>query len=302
MQAISISFCSGIAHHVTDDAAKEDFLRDISDRLGVKTMMRDAKVFRPDAGHEIKGPYVACTQSRGNAYLLFLTRIGFQDVAIYVDRKVRPGYRLPRIIIDHVMFDHSLFDGTVITGEMVRSGDGEWRFLAEDILALKGKSLSKTGFRTRYSVLLHVLDESYLPSESSTHRIAAKRFFDTSARGLEALEQHAEKMPYRCSGVVLRSLVPGKSNWFFKKDFDNIIASDTDSLTKSLDISATSTPDVYETSIDGETVQIAVQSIDVSKQLASAITGRVTVPWRCKWNDEFGKWMAMPMVNGGRRH
>jgi hypothetical protein len=297
MHTVAISFCAGTAHHITDDAVKEELLRDISDRMRVRTMMREAKVYRPGAEQDTSGTYVACLQSRGNPYLLFLTRVGFCETAMYVDRKVRPGHSLPRIIIDHITFDRGLFDGTVISGEMVRSERGEWRFLAEDLLALRGKPISKnTTFRSRYSALLQIVADSYLSDEASTHRIVVKRLFSVDADGMEGLTAHAEESPYGCTGYVMKSLVPGKSNWFVRSEAAASVPAAVAEM-RLLQIAATVTPDVYEAydKDSGKSLGVVcVQGLVVSRELSEAAgTGGRRVLWACSWNDEFGKWMAV---------
>ncbi|AUF82311.1 mRNA capping enzyme catalytic domain-containing protein [Tetraselmis virus 1] len=299
-----ISFCSGIAHHITDDVIKEELLRDISDRMRVKTMMREAKVYREGSDQDTAGCYVGCLQSRGNPYLLFLTRIGFQETAMYVDRKVRTGHTLPRVIVDHIMFDQSLFDGTIITGEMVRSNDGEWRFLAEDMLAVRGKPISKMPFRLRYSALIEVVNKNYTCDESSTHGIIVKKFFPINTEGLEHMQEHYNEVPYKCTGYILRSLIPGKSSWFvkaFTNDYANkpSYVENSDTL-KILNIRSTVSPDVYE-AWEGNTDRgvVAVQSLEVSKELSLALgNSEKQIGWKCKWNPEFCKWVVMP---GGKQ-
>ena len=301
MRCVSISFCAGTAHHVADDSAKEEILRDISDRLRVRTMRREARVYRPGAGQDTSGSYVACLQSRGNPYLLLLTRVGFCDTAMYVDRKVRPGHSLPRIIVDHVMFDHDLFDGTVVSGEMVRSLSGEWRFLAEDLLALRGKPLPKSAdFRSRYASLVEVLRTAYRFDDASTHRVLAKRYFPADEGGMEALRAHAESSPYGRTGYVLKSLSPSGSNWFVRWDGPGKPLLPFDA--KALSIAPTAAPDVFEAYDPKSGAPIGlvcVQSLEVSRELAEAmsVAGERAL-WDCSWNDEFGKWMALPGGGG----
>lgn len=299
MHTVPISFCAGVAHHITDDTVKEELLRDISDRMRVRTMMREAKVYRPDAGQVTGGTYVTHLQSRGNPYVLFLTRIGFVETSLYVDRKVRPGHTLPRVIVDHVMFPPDLYDGTVLSGEMVRTNDGEWRFLVEDLLAVRGKPLGRASYRARYAALLQVVG-SCRTDDASTHRLVVKRAFSADDAGFEAMQRHAEDVPYGYTGCVYRSLVPGRSNWFVRAEGHGPARrSDADDTKKILSIRATVVPDVYEVAGDDQTGILGVQGIDVSRELAETAGRSVgkLVRWRCRWSDDFSKWMALP---GGR--
>lgn len=302
MHTVPISFCAGTAHHITDDSVKEELLRDISDRMRVRTMMREAKVFRPGAGQDTKGTYVTHLQSRGNPYVLFLTRVGFVEMSLYVDRKVRPGHTLPRVIVDHVMFSPDLYDGTVLSGEMVRTNDGEWRFLAEDLLAVRGKPLGRACYRDRYAALLQVVG-SCRTDDASTHRIAVKRVFSSDDDGFDAMQRHAEQVPYGYTGCIYRSLVPGRSNWFVRAEGRTQQQEQHNDNKKIMSIRATVTPDVYEVT-DAESGASAgilgVQGMDISRELAESVGKSAVgtpVRWRCRWSEDFSKWVALP---GGR--
>ena len=293
MHTIPISFCSGIAHHIADDIAKEDILRDVSDRLRVRTMVRDAKVYVPDQGLDTSGSYVVHLQSRGNPYLLFLNRVGFCETAMYIDRKVRTGYNLPRIIIDHVMFEPDIFSGTVISGEMVRTNDDEWIFLAEDLLAIKGTPIGRVPLRDRYAALLQVA-ASNRADGASTHRIVVKKMFEADCEGLAGLQSHAAAVPYACTGYVFRSLVPGKRNWFVRSEKPKPISS---SVTKAMKIRSSVTPDAYGV-IDPESGKdcgvLGVPGAVVSRELRETLSSSgATKTWMCRWSPEFEKWIAL---------
>jgi hypothetical protein len=301
MHTIPISFCGGLAFHIADDLAKEDILRDVSDRLRVRTMIRDAKVYSPETGSlDTVGSYVVHLQSRGNPYLLFLNRVGFCETAMYVDRKVRPGYSLPRIIVDRVMFDPELFSETVVSGEMVRSADGEWRFLAEDVLAIKGTPVGRIPFRDRYAALLQIVS-SHRTDDASTHKIVVKKMFEADCEGLAALQKHAASVPYAYTGYVFRSLIPGKRNWFVRlaASTTSTGTSGAEKSVKTMKIRSSVTPDVYDVAdpASGRPCGVlGVSGLDVSKELSSAFAdsiGRASRSWKCRWSCEFGKWMAV---------
>jgi hypothetical protein len=286
-----------MAHHITDDGVKEELLRDISDRMRVRTMMREAKVYRPGAGQDTSGSYVTHLQSKGNPYILFLTRIGFVETSVYVDRKVRPGHALPRVIVDHVMFGSDLYDGTVLSGEMIRTHDGEWRFLVEDLLAVRGKPLGRVCYRDRYAALLQVVASS-APDGASTHRVVVKRVFPSDDRGFDDMQRHAAAVPYGYTGCVYRSLVPGRGNWFVRGSGkpipDGEQARDRDIMA----LRSTVTPDVYEVyDVSGNKRGVlGVQGMEISLELSEAFGGQsgATIRWMCKWSEDFQKWQALP--------
>lgn len=298
MHTVQISFCAGMAYHITDNAVKEELLRDISDRMRVRTMMREAKVFRPDAGQDTVGTYVTHLQSRGNPYVLFLTRIGFVETSLYVDRKVRPGHTLPRVIVDHAMFAPEYYEGTVMSGEMVRTSDGEWRFLAEDLLAVRGKPLGRACYRDRYAALLQVVGTGRM-DDASTHRIVVKRVFPADDDGFDAMQRHADEVPYACTGCVYRSLAPGRSNWFVRAEACGEQVRSSSEEKRILSIRPTVVPDVYEAtdpSTGSSAGILGVQGMTISRELAETVGKSVVSPvrWLCRWSEEFSKWVAMP--------
>lgn len=278
--SVPISFGAGTAFHISDDCVKQEILRDLSDRMRVRTMMREAKVFRPGAGQDTRGAYVAHLQPRGNPYVLFLTRIGYSDVSLYVDRKVRQGFVLPRIISDRVMFPAAAYSGTAITGEMVRTDSGDWVFLAEDMLAQCGIPIGKVPYRQRYERMLRLV-ESVRFDQASTHRVAVKRVFPLTEAGKLDLCAFANTRPYASTGVVFRSLVPGQSSWFFRNADERVMT-----------VTPTPTPDVYNVSDSRGNChgRLAVHGIDVSRELSRAFADSRGRPAKmaCSWTGE--KW------------
>lgn len=296
MHTIPISFCSGTAYHLTDEAGKEEILRDISDRLRVRTMTHDARLYRSDSGQDTSGTYVSHLQSNGNAYLLFLTRIGYSETSLYVDRKVRRGHSLPRVILDHLMFSRDLYDGTVISGEMVRTKDGEWMFLADDLFAVRGRPLFRVGYRDRYAALIRVL-ECCVTDGSHSHRIAAKRVFPATDEGHAEMQRHSETVPYGNTGCVYKSLSPGGKNWFVRREGCLPPLQSSPGDTRVMTVKSTVSPDVYEVYDEGKFAGgLGVQQMDASLELAREFGQEAgkTRQWACRWSPEFGKWIALP--------
>lgn len=290
--SVPISFGSGTAFHVSDDTTKQDILRDISDRMKVKTMKREARVFRPGTGQDTRGSYVVHMQTGGNPYVLFLTTIGYTEVSLYVDRKVRAGYIMPRIICDRVAFPRIAYAGTVLTGEMVRTSLGEWVFLAEDLLAYRGQPMSRSPLRERYALLISVVGSAVF-DEASTHRIVVKRAFPADDEGILRAREFAASRPYSVTGVIYRSLVSGSPSWFVRGRPRAASAA-----SRVMMISRTVTPDVYDVS-DGDGVRqgrLDVPDIWTSRRLAAVFDGRLSsdsVSLPCVWGTGRNKWRAV---------
>ena len=135
--------------------------------------------------------------------------------------------------------------------------------------------------------------------------LMAAPLFPADAEGLARMARHAETLPYDLGGYVLRSLVPGRTNWFVRcaptcsaglpaTEPPTGLPGTEDRL---LRLRATVVPDAYE-SDGGQPVCVPGMELSVEMQRAFAEAGAgATLAWRCSLSAEFGKWVPLA---GGR--
>jgi len=209
----TISFCDRIRFNVKSDAFKAAVVERL-DALGARILRRHYFPFEPAVA--AAAPALVCLRSHGNAYFMFFTRDERgAGVLLFVDRKIQQGYTVPRVVVVHGRFDDALFDGTVVDGEMVKTNAGaagasaNWVFLANDLLALEGRSCWGQPLLTRLGAL-HAVFTSRRDADATLDPCAyqVKRHEPLSEDGVAALRAFEATLGYPTRGMLVRPLAP----------------------------------------------------------------------------------------------
>lgn len=297
MDAVPIKFCETVGFNLVCNATKEAILDDLGSRFRVAPLSRRADFIgdgtRRDTGARLgESPSVMHLQSTGTAYVLFLTRVGFQQVALLIDRKVKNGFVYPKMISIHLMFADELFDGTVMTGELIK-GFSEWIFLVDDVLAVGGRRVAGGMFRERYSTGCELIKSRHTRYASDMFALCMKSFFQVNR--LDEMLTTAKYMPYKIKGVCVRSTGPHKRDMFFPISVDRVAA-------RALYLASFAADDAFSVhegpGEDAPSVGNAhIQSIEASHFLKATFEGvpyGTRVPVVCEWSESFKRWQPVP--------
>lgn len=208
-----ISLCDGTAHNIKSDDDKARILDELERQYGVKVVQRHHEDFRPDRHVDLlnRVPHLACTRSNGNPYFVYLTRCGFVNQCILVDKKVQQGYFFPRMILLRLRFRDDLYDNTLFDGEMVRSRDDEeknkkkklWFLLLGDVLVHRKRPLTHVNLVDRINLLHAILAEDFVADDQDVCLLRVKTYF-TCDRLRHLVEEFVPRLPYTCRGVYFR--------------------------------------------------------------------------------------------------
>lgn len=206
MRITEISFCDKIGYNIRSDETKKHILDTIENKYNIKIVARHFDKYDSERSGRIlsSNPHMVSLRSNGNPYFLLLTRHNFNDIAVFIDKKVQQGYFLPRMIVSHLMLGNGGED-TILDGEMVKTKDGRWMYLINDALVLKGSHFQNTTLVKRLNALYDFLDKEYIPDEMSPFRIAIKKYF-TYEEARANLDAHMASLAYTCRGVYFKPL------------------------------------------------------------------------------------------------
>ena len=140
MQTGYISFCDSIAFNIKSDKIKKKILDDINNISSIKIIQKHFDVLNKNHFQKLNDiPHLVSLKTNGNPYLLYLTKYNFINLSIFIDKKIQPGYFLPRMIITYFQFDEELYNNTLFEGEMIKDKDGNWIFIINDLYIHKNK-------------------------------------------------------------------------------------------------------------------------------------------------------------------
>lgn len=234
-----ISFCDRIAPNIKSSDTKEEILRELRGRFQVNILQKHwHKLDEEGVTHLYRSPHFACLRSNGNPYYMYFTRYEDTPIVYYIDKKIQPGYQVPRIILGRGKWSESLFNGTLMEGEMVKDKYGGWVFLVNDIMAYKGEYLAQYTLPERLEYGYKIFAEDYkrdLVMDVCKYHI--KRYAHATQDGVSALLDIRAELPYTSRGLYL---------WPFSLKFKPKLYNFDDTLIKTVTRKVKDTPDFRE--------------------------------------------------------
>lgn len=201
-----ISFCDQVGFNIKTDETKRYILERIQAKYGLKIITRHFDKYEDRMLDNLKNrPHMLCVRSNGNPYYLYLTKLNFVNYCIFIDKKIQQGYSYPRMIISHFKFDECLFADTVFDGEMVKTHNGTWSYLINDLVVCKGQHMTDCNIVKRLNVLYETLQRYYTIDAYDICKMLVKKYFKYD-EGTKIIDEHIQKVDYSCRGIYIRPL------------------------------------------------------------------------------------------------
>ena len=144
IKTMDLSFCGEVAQNVVNKEAKEFILNQLKNKYGLGINDNRAFILNNKSVYFLeKTQHIMSIKSSGTNYLLYFTKINNVNYCFFIDRKIAPGYTIPRIISTKFQFSESVFNDTLLDGELVKNNDNRWAFLITDMLVFEGKKLEE---------------------------------------------------------------------------------------------------------------------------------------------------------------
>ncbi len=138
------SLCGKFVQNLLSDEQKEYFLNRLYNNYQIKISDKDYIILRDKFLINLeKNKHYLSTVTNGNRYFLYLTVFENRYVSLFIDRKIKEGYKHPRILLVDYKFDDSLYEHeTLFSGELVRKYDNSWIFLLSNLLVYQQQKLN----------------------------------------------------------------------------------------------------------------------------------------------------------------
>lgn len=328
MQIAEISFADKIAYNIKADDTKRYILDELEKKYMLKIITKHHERFDEKLMPMINNnPHLICARSNGNPYFLHMLRYNYTNYCIFIDKKIQQGYYYPRMIICNFHFAEDIFDDTIFEGEMVKTKSGNWVFLLNDVLVLKGKYLQDVNFIKRINFLYDVMKNDFHADDMDICHFGIKKYLKYDALD-ELLTKHIPKLPYTCRGLYFKPLflrfkeilvnfddsVVKKVERKKYKHVSNFLLNEQPSVpeittkqqaqpqstnSQMFNVRKTSNPDIYEL-FDAKSNQLigvaAVPTMKISKAMRllfehKNVVDKIALP--CEFSDKFNKWIPV---------
>lgn len=199
-----ISFCDRVGFNIKSDEIKGKILGELEQICGFKVIQKHYDRFDTNNCSRLNNmPHVISLRTNGNPYLLYLTKYNYENQCIFIDKKIQHGYFYPRMILSKLWFDPSLFDNTLLDGEMIKTNNGEWHFIINDLICLNNQVLEKQNIIKRVSMVYDILQKKYFNDEFNCCQMFVKKYFRLNEIDT-MIDDFIPTLPYTCRGIYFK--------------------------------------------------------------------------------------------------
>jgi len=215
IKTMDLSFCGEVAHNVVNKEAKEFVLNQLKNKYNISINDNRAFILNEKSVYFLeKTQHIMSIKSSGTNYLLYFTKINNVNYCFFIDRKIAPGYTIPRIISTKFQFSESIFNDTLLDGELVKNNDNRWMFLITDMLVYEGEKLEEN-IISRFNRLYTMLENSYkINKEFDICPLVVKRLFKYSEYDY-LITQFIPSLSYKTKGIYFNTLNTKHANQLF---------------------------------------------------------------------------------------
>lgn len=237
-----ISFCDRVGYNIKSSDTKESILRELNGKFQIQILQKHWHKLDPEGvTHLYRSPHFACLRSNGNPYYMYFTR--YEDVPIiyFIDKKIQPGYQVPRVILGRGKWGDEVFNQTLIEGEMVKDKYNGWVFLINDVVAFQGEYLWRLTLPQRLEYGYRLLQDYYQPDPlMDVCMFHMKKYAHATQEGITALLELSKELPYTSRGLYF---------WPFSRKFKPKLYNFDDSLIKAVTRKVKDNPEFREAHI-----------------------------------------------------
>ncbi len=220
LKTMDISFCDKIATNIVLSDAKQAIVDSLNSlikesRFNGKSGYKYANIINKNSIQYIsKQPHIITIKTGGSNYFIYLTKINGINNCLFIDRKIKSGYTLPRIISVNYNFDDSLFMGTILDGELVRDTSNNWMFLISNLISYKGKPVNNN-FISKINLTYKMLGNEYNEHpEQDICYLRVKKIFTYNDYDSLIL-RYIPKCKYEIKGIYFNTMNNKHSNHLF---------------------------------------------------------------------------------------
>ena len=215
IKTMELSFCGEVAQNLVNKEAKVYILDQLKTKYNIGINDNRAYILNEKSVYFLeKTQHIMSLKSSGTNYLLYFTKINNVNYCFFIDRKIAPGYTIPRIISTKFQFSDSIFNDTLLDGELVKNNENRWMFLVTDLLVYEGIKQERN-IISRYNTLYDMMNNHYkINKEFDICPIVIKKLFRYSEYDY-MITQFIPSLSYKTKGIYFNTLNTKHANQLF---------------------------------------------------------------------------------------
>ena len=299
------SFCGKEIDNVTNNDMKQYILDNLKTKSGLQYTSKYAKIYNDNFSKNLNNPHLVCLKSIGSPYFLYCTQINDVNYCFLIDKKIKDGYKFPKIFLVHYRFESEIFNGTLFETELLRDNCNKWHLLIGDIYIYKGEKLDNKQITERMNIINDIIINKYIDDTfCNICPIKIKRYFDINQIKY-ITEEFIDKLDYRIRGLYFVPLKTSYAKILYMFNDDEYKKSNyKNKTTINFKIVKTIKPDVYELYLNNETKSsiikhsyASIPNIKTSLWLKELFDQKEDIIVECKLNKRFNKWAPIKNIH-----
>ena len=227
----NISFCDKIVQNLVSDDVKQQILDKLLNNYNVSITQKDCVLLKPNYCNNLKkNDHVITTKSNGNSYYLFLTKYNNVNTCFYIDKKVKEGFNLPRILILKQRFENDVFNDTLMEGELIRTKNRNWLFLFSNIYVYKANIINDNMIEKINKIYYILTNEYQNDIYLDPCKYEVKKIFNFNQYN-DLIDNFIPNLPYSVKGIIFHPVNKKYNNLLYifdrkmndKKKQENVV-------------------------------------------------------------------------------
>jgi len=294
-------FCDKEIDNVTNNDMKQYILDNLYTKSGLRYNSKYAKIYNENYKNNLNNAHLVCLKSIGSPYFLFCTQINDVNYCFLIDKKIKDGYKFPKIFLVHYRFNSEIFNGTLFEVELLRDNCNKWHLLIGDIYINKGEKLDTKQITERMNTVNDIILNEYIDDTfCNICPIKIKRYFNMNQIGY-IKDEFVDTLDYRIRGFYFVPLKCSYSKTLYMFSDDEYKKSNyKNKTTINFKIVKTIKSDVYELYLNNESKSsiikhsyASIPNTKTSKWIKELFDEKDNIMVECKLNKRFNKWQPI---------
>lgn len=313
IKTLPLSFCGEEVQNIVNSEAKQHII-DLLGKYDVKINDKRAYILNNKSVYFLeKTQHIISIKSTGTNYYLFFTNINNTNYCFYIDRKIKQGYSLPRIISVKYRFSDVIFEDTLIDGELIKNEENYWMFLINDMYIYKKQKL-ECNIINRFNKIYDMLKNHYtIDKDIDICPLIVKKLFLYNQYDF-LITQFIPSLPYKTKGLYFNTLNTKHANQLYifndenkrenrvpynkkkdaKIDIDNMNTNSSHKIFKIVKTNQTEIYDLYCKIDNSDSLTkynvACIPNLKTSKFMKRLLSTKLNAFVYCKFNNKFNKW------------
>lgn len=207
-----ISFCDKSVKNVVSESDKQIIIDRLSDNYQLQITNKDYIILKDEFMQNLKkNIHYVSILSTGNRYFLYLMKYEEHCLTLFIDRKIKEGYNMPRILLVEYQFHPDLYEqNTLFGGELIKKDNtanadntnkSNYIFVINDLYVYKNRR-TNMNIINKLEIIHNILTNQYIINEEDEPcEIKVKKLFECNQTNI-LIDKYIKMLPYSSKGLV----------------------------------------------------------------------------------------------------